>query len=299
MTVDGFELRARAATARLALARAELRFDPNQPRGADGRWIRGGAGAPSAPATPDIPVQRGAKKAAPAKKTAAKKAPARTRGVDSWLADLGKDDVSPETREQITRAFSYTDPQTGWRSEVDGITPSNTTIRIRVNILDEEGRKIGRAIRNIWPGRRGSAPNIYHSAFELDKSKQGNGFSSRWLTQMEDRYREQGIGAIQLTTDDIGGYAWAKAGFDFLGPSEARIIANKFKAALKKKSNQLELSQRTLTDGAELVRRAHSDDRSEWPTPMEFAMLGWTPGAKDWIGKRTLIGTNWAAEKTL
>ena len=292
MSTDRFELRARAATARLALAHAELRFDPNQPRGADGRWIRGGGGAlPSVPSGPSRSAKKvPGKKAAPASKT---------RGVDNWLKDMGKDDVSPETRLQITKAFSYTDPQTGWRSEVEGVTPSNTTLRIRVNILDENGNKIGRAIRNVWPGRRGSAPSIYHSAFELDKSKQGNGFSSRWLAQMEDRYREQGIGSIQLTTDDIGGYAWAKAGFDFLGPSEVRIIANKFKAALKKKSNQLELSQRVLTDGAELVRRAHSSDRSEWPTPMEFAMLGWTPGAKNWIGKRTLIGTNWAAEKTL
>ena len=276
------ELRARAAIARL-----ELAYNPLQPRGKDGRWIKGGAGAPSAPS-------------APAKKAARKAAPARQAGVRGWLDEAKSGKLSTATKNRVSKMLTFTDPQTGMRTEVASVEPvAGGRVQASIKVYDKDGSWVGQALRTIEPPKKpGGKDRIYHNSFQLAPRARNGGFSSRWLREMEDRYREQGIGEIALTTQDVGGYAWAKAGFDFSDRDEAKVAASSLSRKLKMKSWRNQLTQRQITDGEELIRRAKTGGE-DFPTPAEFAMLGWMPGLETWIGKEAMLGTGWHGVKEL
>lgn len=281
------ELRARAAIARLEL----LAYNPLQPRGKDGRWIKAGGAVPSAPTAP-------AKKAV--RKAAKKAAPARQAGAHGWLDEAKGGKLSAATKKQVGDMLTFTDPQTGTRSEVTGVEPvAGGRIQAQVKVYNADGQWIGQAVRTIEPSKKpGGKTRIYHNSFQLSPRAQGGGFSSRWLREMEDRYREQGIGEIALTTQDVGGYAWAKAGFDFSDRKEARVAASALTKLLNKKSVRDRLTQRQITDGQELIRRTLKPGEG-FPTPAEFAMLGWMPGLDTWVGKEAMLGTGWHGVKEL
>lgn len=282
------ELRARAARARLALAEV-FAYNPLQPRGPDGRWIKAGAATPAVPDAPRAPAKKGAKKAAPAARP----------GAAGWLDEAKRGELSAATRERVREMFDYSDPTTGLRTEVYEVEASPTgRVIAHVNIRDEGGLLVGKAVRNIETDKQTGEPRVYHTSFNLGKRVQGGGFSSRWLRQMEDRYREQGINRIALTTNDVGGYAWAKAGFDFADRKEARVAAESLRRQLNRKSVRDRLTQRQITDGQELIRRAR-EAQEDYPTPAEFAMLGWMPGMETWVGKEAMLGTGWHGVKDL
>lgn len=285
------ELRARAAVATLVMA--VLAFNPGQKRGPDGRWIKGGGG--DVPAAPK-PAPRAERP--PVVKAAAPSA----RG---WLDSIRQGDgMTPEIERQIRDTFEFSDPQTGFSAQVERLdankSPDRPSYTVIMSIKDPEGREVGRASRSIWPMRADpSKVSIHHGTFILGKRAQGGGFSSRWLAQMEDRYRERGIDRITLFTDDVGGYAWAKAGFDFENRDGPKHVATLLGRKLRSKEGQRDLPQRVITDGEELIRRAQSSIRDERPTPMEFAMLGWAPGATTWVGKESMLGSGWGGVKEL
>jgi hypothetical protein len=282
------ELQARAAVARLTLDM--LAFNPRQLRGPDGRWIKSGAGA-SPPA------------AAPAPPRVARKPAGRT-GANSWLDAIRRGESTDDAKRQIGEMFEYTDPQTGYRSEVTQVNANGSAERPSyfaiISIKDPTGLEVGRATRSVWPIKTDpSKSGVQHGSFLLSRRVQGGGFSKRWLAQMEDRYREAGIDRITLFTDDVGGYAWAKAGFDFENRDGAKHVASLLGRKLRSKEGKRDLPQRVITDGEELIRRAQSTDPEERPTPMEFAMLGWTPGAQTWVGKESMLGSGWGGVKRL
>jgi hypothetical protein len=290
------QLRARAAMAELAIGM--FAFNPRQPRGADGRWIKGGAGAtPSAPTSPPR---------APAKKAAAKAVkPKAAPGPRAWMDHVrGGGEETPAITRQVKEMFEFQDPETGLRAEVKDVmsnrNSSRPAITVRVSIRDADDREVGQAMRSVWPDKKDpSKLEVHHGSFLLTKRLQGGGFSSRWLRQMEQRYKASGIDQMSLFTEDVGGYAWAKAGFDFQESEGVKHAASRLSRNIRSKDGQRDLPQRVITDGEELVRRAQSEDRSEWPTPMEFAMLGWTPGATSWVGKETMLNSGWAGVKQL
>lgn len=280
--------RARAARAQLALAQV-FAYNPLQPRGPDGRWIKsgGGVGAPSVPR-------------APSRKAAPRKAAARSAGASGWLKEAASGKLSAPTKKQVEQLFAYSDSETGMKSKVTNVTTApGGRVQVTIDVNDKDGNWVGRAMRNIEPPKGDSGKTrVYHTSFQLAPRAQGGGFSSRWLRQMEDRYREQGIGEIALTTQDVGGYAWAKAGFDFADRKEARVAAGILSRKLNAKSVTNRMSQREITDARELIRRA-KEVREEPPTPMEFAMLGWRPGLDSWVGKETMVGSGWHGVKEL
>lgn len=57
---------------------------------------------------------------------------------------------------------------------------------------------------------------VVHDSMEVNVRYQGRGIADRFLKESEDRYREAGFREIKLTAAmDVGGYAWARAGFDW------------------------------------------------------------------------------------
>lgn len=281
------ELRARAAIARMEV----FAYNPLQPRGPDGRWIKAGAGAPSAPSAP----KKAARSRAPRKA-----APARARASE-WLSEAKKGKLSAATQQQIRDAFAFADPGTGIRAEAKTVEPTGTdSVQVSVDMYDQDNRWVGRAMRTISPSKTDpSKSSIYHTSFQLAPRAQGGGFSSRWLRQMEDRYRDQGIDEIALTTNDVGGYAWAKAGFDFADAGQARQMADRFELRSEAPTSVYGDSDQAKQQMRELAARARSTNPDDHPLPIEFAMVGWEPGATSWPGKDAMIGTAWEGVKKL
>lgn len=279
------ELRARAARARLALD--ALAYNPLQPRGPDGRWIKGGA--PAAPSAP-------AKKSAPRKKAAPRPA-----GASGWLAEAKTGKLSAATQKQIRDSFAFTDPDTGMRAEATTVEPTRgDSVQVAVDVHDRDGKWVGRAMRTIGPSKTDPGKSsIYHTSFQLAPRVQGGGFSARWLRQMEDRYREQGIDEIALTTNSVGGYAWAKAGFDFADEKQMRQMADRFELRSTAPASVYGDSEQAKQQMRELAARAQSSNPDDHPLPIEFAMVGWEPGATTWPGKDAMIGTAWEGVKQL
>ena len=277
------ELRARAAIARLEV----FAYNPLQPRGPDGRWIKGGAGVPSAP---DAPRKRAVKKTAPARRP----------GVRGWLDEAKTGKLSAATKKRVSDMLTFTDPQTGMRTEVTSVEPTaGGRVQAAVKVYNADGQWVGQALRTIEPPKKpGGKDRIYHNSFQLAERARQGGFSTRWLREMEDRYREQGIGEIALTTQDVGGYAWAKAGFDFSDRAEAKVAASSLQRKVNMKSWRNQMTQRQITDAQELIRRAKTGGE-DFPTPAEFAMLGWMPGLDTWVGKEAMLGTGWHGVKEL
>jgi hypothetical protein len=299
----------RILAARAALASAALAFNPHQRRDSRGRWVKLG----------DHEKRPGRKKSATPEAPPAAKAVEIIRDLDS----RGKDQASPQfydpgelppgVQEWAEGLFDYEDPQTGFKTKVTrvrakaapgpdarGRSQGQSNVDVVLDVLDSSGKKVGGAIRSIYRNSVSDKLQAVHLSFKLDKAAQGGGFSSRWLRQMEDRYREAGIEQIAVSASDtVGGYAWAKAGFDFEDAQSAEDVAARLAKTQRRLAKSGAVSPGLAAEAKELVRRAKSGDPEERPTPMEFAMLGWTPGATSWLGKETMLGANWQGVKVL
>lgn len=281
-------LRARAAIARMEV----FAYNPLQPRGPDGRWIKGGAAAPSAP---DAPKPR-----APRKRAPRRPAPARARASE-WLSEAKKGKLSAATQQQIRDAFAFADPGTGIRAEAKTVELTGTdSVQVTVDMYDPDDKWVGRAMRTLSPSKTDSdKPTVSHTTFQLAPRAREGGFSTRWLRQMEDRYRDQGIDEITLTTNNVGGYAWAKAGFDFADEQQMRQMADRFELRSEAPTSVYGDSDQAKQQMRELAARARSTNPDDHPLPVEFAMVGWEPGAASWPGKDAMLGTAWKGVKKL
>jgi GNAT superfamily N-acetyltransferase len=268
------ELRARAATAIM-----ELAFNPHQRRDSRGRWVK----------MPDSELKRPRR----GKKVSIEAA---LRGA---MAPGAGGKIQGPAGAAIAQLFEVDDPQTGLKATAhqsvtmpSGFGDSNK-VWVPLTITNRDGQEAGRATRYITQNAAGEL-EVEHALFQLAPEVQGGGFSSRWLKEMEQRYKDAGIKRIYVNTDDVGGYAWAKAGFDFVRPSEAKSAAIRLELRTQGPDTTPEIRAQV----ADLKRRAKAGGDQQ-PTPMEFAMVGWTPGATDWVGKRTMLNSNWRGVKQL
>lgn len=79
------------------------------------------------------------------------------------------------------------------------------------------GKRVGEVHRVVAEDDEG---NLFaeHAYLELDKAAavRGQGFATAFNAHLEEWYRESGVERIELNADiDVGGYAWARAGYDF------------------------------------------------------------------------------------
>lgn len=221
-----------------------------------------------------------------------------------------RDVIPPGYRQRIHDIYDYTDRHTGLRSEV---TDSNIAImgdRLSLQgvIYDTNGNAVGRFTRNI------SGDTVEHAHFKIDSTDQGGGFTSRWFEQVKQQYRDNGFRYITVSANlDVGGYAWAKIGFDFDSRSDASDLLWKAKNTARVKQTIGELSDETV---AEIQALRDRFDAGEWVTPLEISRLGWrnrdadqfdgyprTAGNGDqiemWLGKFIMLGSSWSGKLTL
>lgn len=205
--------------------------------------------------------------------------------------------------EQLKAAYTYSDPATGYHTEIDGIhrpgdpnpdfnekgryptVPAGRTM-VTLKIRDRDGNEVGQACRTIHPP---SQARVNHNYLVLNPGQQGQGFASRFNAHAEDTYRGNGIKQVTLHADiDVGGYAWARSGYDFRNnTTRSSTTAAAFVASVRR------------GDPPAVTNKFKDLHNSGKATPLDLAMVGHTPGASTWPGKEIMLGSDWQGVKTL
>jgi hypothetical protein len=209
---------------------------------------------------------------------------------------------------------------------------------VRLDILDRDaGVVVGSTVRSFGRDHDGSL-YVEHVSLRLTDQAQGGGFAREWNRFLEGWYRESGVSHIEVhASSTIGGYAWARAGYDWAPNTEHR--ANSLLRRLALQMRQIDghiadVGRWAAGDGdvdiAALQRRygaEHPDElmarmREEYaagqdildrarrypfgsagyPTPGDISHAGWdgrTGRDATWIGKEALLGSDWKGVKPI
>lgn len=167
------------------------------------------------------------------------------------------------------------DPDSGYRTVVQNIrNVGNVALTVDGSVLDSNGHHVGTFVRTIKDNGE-----IHHDLFRLDNSSSRNtGFGSRWYENQEAAYKAAGMKQITITANlDVGGYAWARMGFDFANSREHTRFQDRLDTAWS--------------------RHGNSDDAPRCTHPWEFAAATDSRGQR--VGKSVLLGSWWEAVKNL
>lgn len=102
---------------------------------------------------------------------------------------------------------NFTDPS-GLKIKITSISSSV----VQGIILDSKGNKVGDIKRKFDFTQK----TVHHSYLSLDDQAQKSGFGSRFYYASERLYPSMGFNKVSIEANkDVGGYAWARMGYDF------------------------------------------------------------------------------------
>lgn len=170
-------------------------------------------------------------------------------------------------------------------------------IQVNGTVYDADGNWAGEFERKFFKDEYGDVV-VEHALLNIDPEYQGTGFSQVFNRTAENYYISHGIDKIDIHAAlDVGGYAWAKQGFDWAPKGGATSnVKRRFDDVLRDSS----LPASVFNSGTSL--RARLDLPSydpDYPTPREVASWGYVQGASTWPGKQTLLGSDWYGQKSL
>ncbi|WP_369798405.1 toxin glutamine deamidase domain-containing protein [Mycobacterium sp. URHB0044] len=145
---------------------------------------------------------------------------------------------------------------------------------------------------------RGADGNLVarHDSVEIDQERfKFKGFSRSLSSQLEPYYARSGVDRIELSTEQDGGYVWARRGFTWNADTDKleHSLQSVRDAAQRLMNWVSEDAQAVLLD---TVQRLESD-HPRLPEPIELASLA-TPDEPD-LGRQLMYGTKWFGVKHL
>lgn len=183
-------------------------------------------------------------------------------------------------------------------------------IGFEATIVDEDGYEVGRTERSISRNYSGGW-KTYNAFMKVeDTGNRKSGFASAFNQYMENWYIANGFDAVTVSAAGGGGYTgafvWAMNGFDFNYEDDESIsnVDARINAMGRQATQDFERAQlRELTAKVQRARDKYSSGSAlvpgDMPTPREFALIGWTPGARDWLGKQYMSNNGWSGIKRL
>lgn len=264
---------------------------------------------PNPPSVPDVPV-------APAPKRARSTSPKAAPGKPKLTALVRTEKPSDEkTVAEANKIWGGTFG--GLTATVTEATPvelaGRNSLIVAGNIEDDQGNRVGTFTRSVSLNKEDGKRTASHSSLNLAPKMRGQGFAEAFNSNAIDWYRANGIGEVHLFTAEVGGYAWARAGYDWGAPSGAEGVLKRVKAAAEPSSFGISVDGNAVPDdrleaqrqlARDLLKRAESAKFGEvgYPTPYEISQLGRWPGAgKDdmWIGKAIMLDSSWQGVRYL
>lgn len=238
-------------------------------------------------------------------------APFRAAETNLWGGNVTEGEPDQGADERIRQVFEGTFGGLAV-TNVRITEATNDMITVKGDIHTPEGAEVGYFLRAVHRDEEGKLAAL-HMSLQLDPTVQGQGFSHTFNRHLTDWYRANGVDRIELhASDDVGGYAWARAGYDWLDEAGPRYVGERLYRAVEnegvvtprfdwipadRRTEQLQLAQQMWARFSDYD--VESDD---YPTPFDVSQLGRWPGAgKDdwWIGKVLMMGSSWHGVKPL
>lgn len=264
----------------------QQRADQRLPPTPAGPRSRNPTPAPAPAPAPPLP-QRRPRAATP---------PPETRLTAGQILDLDDTAQAAAAARQI-----YEGTFAGLRVVVDSVERSPTSLNVQGVIHNQNGRAVGSFERDIV--LRQDDLVAFHSYLSLDSRIQGQGFARAYNQHLEAWYRASGVDRIELLANiDIGGYAWARQGYDWRTERDAHEIWRRLEQTIAEHSGRMSTAQ--VQAGLTLLERAYGTPFGDaaYPSAYEVSQLGRPPGATAddmWLGKLALLGSSWRAVKPL
>lgn len=187
----------------------------------------------------------------------------------------------------------------------DGFTFDGVARELEVTgVLLEGGESVGTWTRSLnfegFPEK--SEGYAQYELLEIGKEYQNLRLGTKLLVHFDSVMLAAGVTEVRLHANmDIGGYAWAKAGYDWDQSETSEFVPNKehkLQGRLRKYANE------HVDPGGqikEMINRLNKPYDSNYPTPLEVALLG--RDSKDrsglWAGKKALLNSKWDAVRRL
>ena len=182
-------------------------------------------------------------------------------------------------------------------------TLSKLTVAVRYSRPDDYKKASVALHRQIYPSER----KVHNWQFSVAKDLQGHGIGAKMTAALEDLWRSEGIETVTVGANaDVGGYAWARLGFEFKDPAQAAEFVSDAQKQITKYAPiwAKKVSPEYVEDVKAQVQALQERlDAGDTILPAEIAMLGYREGLDDppfyWLGKRVLLGTSWDGVKDL
>ena len=171
------------------------------------------------------------------------------------------------------------------------------SIDVDGTIYDTDGNWAGEFQRKFFRDESGDMV-VEHALLRIEDDYQGTGFSKVFNRTAENYYISHGVNKVDIHAAlDVGGYAWAKQGFDWAPKGGATWqVKDQFDNVLSDPG----LPASVRRSGASLRARLDLPSSDpDYPTPREVASWGYVQGASTWPGKQTLLGSDWYGQKSL
>lgn len=198
----------------------------------------------------------------------------------------------------------------------------STTVNLRKSSLEKgvfwisgdvykDGKKVGFYQRVLDYEDR----EMENAGLVLSPSVQGQGFAERFYKHVEEKAYEQGIRRVRIFANiDVGGYAWARRGFNFRDQAQRELFKDVVQMFADSEPGEVitlygieyTLTPSVIAQAQRLLRRWRS------VTPLELSQLGErarsmrttknTRGGRKvpmWPGKSLMLGSGWRGVKPL
>lgn len=162
----------------------------------------------------------------------------------------------------------------GLRINVNTISIRSDRFSVNSQIVDEDNKYVGEIERSFYPKDK-VVDNAY---FRLNEEARGSGFGTTFYKASEEAYKEMGYEEVAIHANiSVGGYAWARMGYDFRSSRVGDGVKQIYNRAYLKRYGSL--------------------PTNEPQKPWEIAAATGPDGYR--IGKEALMGSNWYAVKNL
>lgn len=204
-------------------------------------------------------------------------------------------------RNHLANIFTATFEQSGLSTTVDPEAEVYINlswgVSVSGSVLDGNGEQVGRFERSIdfmGDEEGGYATN---ERLELNPSAQGKNFATEFNSRAFDAYREMGLTHVKVHADiDVGGYAWAKEGFDF-DPNQATYsIESTIETTIADLRTDPFRHDLTVAEAEPIIAQLeHALENLPEHTPLDLAMIGHDQrkGKNIWVGKAMMLGSDW------
>ena len=221
--------------------------------------------------------------------------------------DLSDEDRLRLSKELMEGAYAGIEVRVRWATDSPSYSVEESrSVSIEADLFDKQGAFIGSTQRVFedFDDDGFTRQIVHHAYLRIDAKHQSQGFAKEFNQHLEGSYRHSGIEEIHLDANiDVGGYAWARQGYDWADEAAAKKIKLRIEDQIKAYTGRPH-SMRTIADARDLLDRMESEGFGGdfYPTPYELSELGrWDGATRDdtWFGKDVLLGSYWKAVKPL